>query len=61
MVKSIEQNIEIASNEYRENGSRWGCGASCVAGGLTWALIDGPSPIMDMAAIASTYLCAKRC
>ena len=64
MVKSIEQNIEIASNEYRENSSRWsrwGCGASCVASGLTWALIDGPSPIMDMAAIASTYLCAKRC
>ena len=40
---------------------RWTCVALCAGQGFGWAMLDGPSPLMDIAAIAVTYSCAKDC
>lgn len=61
-VNSIYK-MEYANMKMRSNMKlpRWTCVALCAGQGFGWAMLDGPSPLMDIAAIAVTYSCAKDC
>lgn len=47
--------------ETNKKVPRWLCAAGCVATGFGISLWDGPAPLMDIAAAAYTYSCAKSC
>ncbi|WP_143154012.1 hypothetical protein [Cruoricaptor ignavus] len=50
-----------AKNGLSDRTPRWLCGASCVGQGFLISLWDGPAPLMDIAAAAYTYACARDC
>ncbi len=62
VMELVNDNSFYQKNTYlNKSVPKWICGAGCVSVGFAWSLLDGPAPLMDLAAIAYTYSCASDC
>lgn len=66
LIENENSTLSLSGYTAKKNGlsdrtPRWLCGASCVGQGFLISLWDGPAPLMDIAAAAYTYACARDC
>jgi hypothetical protein len=62
VMELVNKNSYVQKNEnLNKEVPKWICGAACVSVGFAWSLLDGPAPLMDLAAIMYTIQCSQDC